>query len=89
MEENKRDQIEEPDALDDLEEVTDEDLRTLAQRATSILEARENERRKEALKRIRTIAKENGLSVSVKTAGRRGHRRKVTNAQKPAKKKAS
>lgn len=65
----------------DIEALSDEELHNLIGRAKDILEARANERRKTALAQIRRIARENGLSVSVKAQGRRRGRPPKSAAQ--------
>jgi AT hook motif len=60
-----------------LEALADEELRAVIAQATQLLAAREIERRKQALAQIRQIARENGLTVSVKEPARkRGRPRK-------------
>lgn len=54
-----------------LEALPDDELRTLIERARRLLAAREAARRKEALARIRAMAKEHGLSLDVKAPPRR------------------
>lgn len=54
-----------------LEGQSDEALRAIIARARQIVAAREAQRDKEALEAIRRIAKERGLDVAVKKAGRR------------------
>jgi hypothetical protein len=53
---------------DDLEQRSDEQLQALIVRATSILEAREKERKQRALDEIRQLAKAHGLTVSLSEA---------------------
>jgi hypothetical protein len=63
-----------------LEALADEELRAVIAQATQLLAAREIERRKQALAQIRQIAKESGLTVSVKEPARkRGRPRKDGN----------
>ena len=72
----------ETERSDRFEDLSDEDLRTIAARADEILKARVTERRKTALAEIRRIARENGLSVSVRSAARRGRPAKTKNPNK-------
>lgn len=63
---------------DTLDSHSDEALRELIERARNLLQARERERRKDALAQIRNLAKEHGLNVAVKQPGRkRGRPRKA------------
>jgi hypothetical protein len=54
-----------PAAADDLDGRSDEDLSALIARASQILEARDRERKKQALEQIRQIAKTHGLAVNI------------------------
>ena len=53
---------------DDLEQRSDEQLQALIARASAILEAREQERKQQALEQIRQLAKVHGLAVSLSEA---------------------
>ena len=53
---------------DDLEQRSDEQLQALIVRASGILEAREKERKRQALDEIRQLAKAHGLTVSLSEA---------------------
>ena len=56
---------------DRLDTLADDDLHALIAKARSLITARETARRKKALARIKALAKEHGLVVSVaKTRGR-------------------
>lgn len=54
--------------LEALERLPDEELHGVVKRCGEILDAREKERREEALKEIQKIAHEHGLNVNVKEA---------------------
>lgn len=64
------------------EALSDKELRDLIARANGVLETRLNERRQTALAEIRRIARENGLSVSVRNAARRRGRTPGTRSKK-------
>jgi len=60
-----------------LESQSDSALRDMIEKARSVLEARESERKKLAVAEIRRIAKEHGLDVAIdKPARKRGRPRK-------------
>ena len=61
-----------PAAPDDLAGLPDDALRELVKRGQAILAGREQERRQEAEREIRRIAKEHGLKVDVGERRRRG-----------------
>jgi hypothetical protein len=69
------DDAEKPDPaamLDALGRMPDDDLRELVKRGQAILAAREQERRREAVKEIERLAKAHGLKVDVGEKRRRG-----------------
>jgi hypothetical protein len=55
-----------------LEQSTDDELRKLIAEAEVILDRRDRDRKKEALEKIQSIARANGLSVNVGKRARRG-----------------
>ena len=62
--------------IQNLESQSDDDLCSVIEQAKAVLEARESERKKQAVAEIRRIAKEHGLDVAVgKTSRRRGRPR--------------
>lgn len=62
---------------ENLDAQSDDDLRDVIAQARSVLAARENKRKKQAVSEIRRIAKEHGLDVTVsKPARKRGRPRK-------------
>lgn len=65
-----------------LEQASDDELRKLIAEAEQILDRRDRERKKEALTKIQSIAKEHGLSVSIGKRARRGRPPKKKSAAK-------
>lgn len=63
---------------DQLEEQSDEALRELMMRAMAILENRTRGRRRDAIAEIQRLAKENELTVNVKTSRRKRGRSNKT-----------
>ena len=58
-----------------LKQYSDDDLKGLIAEARVILEARDKERKEEAMRRIRSIAAEHGLSIEARRpANKRGRR---------------
>ena len=67
--------------IDGLESQSDAELRNVIGQARSILGQRKKAKEKEAVSKIRRIAKEHGLDIAVgKPARKRGHPRKKVNA---------
>ena len=66
------DAAERPGMLDSLDGLPDGELREVFKRSAAILAAREQERKQEAAREIRRIAKEHGLKVDVGERRRRG-----------------
>ncbi len=65
---------------EDFDSRSDDALRDIIDQARSVLKARENERKKQAVSEIRRIAKQNGLDVAVgKPARKRGRSPKASN----------
>lgn len=63
--------------VESLDSMSDDTLRELIAQAKSLLAARENRRRNEALLQIRQLAKDHGLGIAIKQpARRRGRPRK-------------
>lgn len=68
---------------DDLEQRSDEQLQALVARASGILEAREKERKRQALDDIRQLAKAHGLTVSLSEAPAKKKRGRPRKQQSP------
>lgn len=69
---------------DNFDSLSDERLRDLIGRASHLLEQRITERRKNAIDEIRRLARENGLTVSVRqAAGKRGRKRAINSKERP------
>ena len=57
-----------------IEKMTEQELKALITQATALLEKREQERKKAAVEKIRKLAAEAGVSVAVKDKGRPGRK---------------
>jgi len=66
---------------DQLDKMTDEELKTLIADVQALLKKREHEKKKTALDQIRTLAAQAGMTVAVKGKGRPGRK----SGKKPAK----
>lgn len=65
------------DVRGDLDSAPDDELRRLIKEAGDILSARETARKREAIAKIKALAKEHGLSLSIdRPARKRGRPRK-------------
>lgn len=60
-----------PERVPSLDKASDEELRALIESASGILKERENERLRDAVARIKALAKEHGLGVSIDTPARK------------------
>ena len=74
--------LNETTAVDEFDALSDEELQDVATRANGILKKRVTERRKSAIDEIRRLARENGLTVSVKQPSRKRGRPAKTNSPK-------
>lgn len=60
-----------PENVTALTQANDDELRALIDRASGILKERENERMRDAVARIKALAKEHGLNVSIDSPARK------------------
>lgn len=65
-----------------LKQYSDENLKAIIKDAQSVLDGRDKQRKDEAMRKIRAIAAEHGLSIEAKKPGKkRGRPRKTTKGE--------
>jgi hypothetical protein len=65
-------------AIDALTKLPDKDLKEVLDKGRELLEEREKERRRGALREIQRLAKEHGIKIDVKEQRKRGRPAKAT-----------
>ena len=80
---NAPDEAHKAPATANLDNASDEDLRGLIERATQLLRQREGARKREAISRIKALAKEHGLNVAIEEPKRRRGRPPKKPAESP------